>query len=52
MTDSLQIARGVVDVWPEPHVGSNDDRLTQALLGCPAEVLEHGGSGGDDGRDD
>jgi gamma-D-glutamyl-L-lysine dipeptidyl-peptidase len=40
MAESLQVARGVVDVWPAPGGGSDDDRLTQALLGCPATVLE------------
>jgi gamma-D-glutamyl-L-lysine dipeptidyl-peptidase len=40
MAESLQIARGVVDVWAAPGGGSDDDRLTQALLGCPAAVLE------------
>src|SRR3954447_2019487 len=40
MVELLQVARGVVDVWPAPGGGSDDDRLTQALLGCPATVLE------------
>jgi len=38
MAEPLQIARGVVDVWAAPG-GADDDRLTQALLGCPATVL-------------
>jgi cell wall-associated NlpC family hydrolase len=40
MAESLQVARGVVDVWPAPGGGAEDDRLTQALLGSPATVLE------------
>ena len=40
MAESLQVAHGVVDVWPSPGRGGDDDRLTQALLGCPATVLE------------
>src|SRR5579884_696583 len=40
MAEPLQVARGVVDVWAAPGGGSDDDRLTQALLGCPAVVLE------------
>src|SRR5437868_12951114 len=40
MAESLQVARGVVDVWPAPGGGGDDDRLTQALLGSPATVLE------------
>jgi hypothetical protein len=37
------VARGVVDVWARPARGADDDRLTQALLGMPAEVLEERG---------
>jgi cell wall-associated NlpC family hydrolase len=36
----LAVARGVADVWARPQRGGDDDRLTQALLGRPAEVLE------------
>jgi cell wall-associated NlpC family hydrolase len=39
MAEPLQIARGIVDVWAAPGCGVDDDRLTQALLGCPAIVL-------------
>jgi gamma-D-glutamyl-L-lysine dipeptidyl-peptidase len=35
----LEVARGVVDVWAEPRRGSEDERLTQGLLGQPARVL-------------
>ncbi|HLH25645.1 MAG TPA: C40 family peptidase [Chloroflexota bacterium] len=34
------MARGVVDVWARPARGADDDRLTQALLGQAATVLE------------
>jgi cell wall-associated NlpC family hydrolase len=37
------VARGVVDVWAEPRRGSEDERLTQGLLGRPARVLEERG---------
>jgi gamma-D-glutamyl-L-lysine dipeptidyl-peptidase len=40
----LQVARGVVDVWARPGGGAEDDRLTQALLGQPATVLEARGA--------
>jgi cell wall-associated NlpC family hydrolase len=40
----LQVARGVVDVWARPERGGDDDRLTQALLGRPAQVLETRGA--------
>jgi gamma-D-glutamyl-L-lysine dipeptidyl-peptidase len=36
----LAVARGVADVWARPARGGEDDRLTQALLARPAEVLE------------
>src|SRR5689334_20765504 len=39
-----QVARGVVDVWARPARGDEDDRLTQALLGRPAAVLEEQGA--------
>jgi hypothetical protein len=42
--DVLQVARGVADVWARPARGGEDDRLTQALLGRPAEVLEARGA--------
>jgi cell wall-associated NlpC family hydrolase len=38
--DVLAVARGVADVWARPARGRTDDRLTQALLGRPAAVLE------------
>ena len=44
MTVRLQVARGVVDVWARPERGPDDERLTQALLGRPAELLEERGA--------
>lgn len=41
---ALQVARGVADVWARPARGADDDRLTQALLGRPATVLEARGA--------
>jgi cell wall-associated NlpC family hydrolase len=38
------VARGVVDVWAAPGCSEDDDRLTQALLGQPAVVLEDRGA--------
>jgi cell wall-associated NlpC family hydrolase len=38
--EALAIAHGVVDVWAGPARGGDDDRLTQALLGWPAALLE------------
>jgi len=40
----LQVARGVADIWARPERGADDDRLTQALLGRPAVVLETRGA--------
>jgi cell wall-associated NlpC family hydrolase len=39
--ETLQVARGVADVWLWPRRGEGEeDRLSQGLLGWPAEVLE------------
>jgi cell wall-associated NlpC family hydrolase len=39
--ETLQVARGVVDVWPWPRRGEGEeDRLSQGLLGWSAAVLE------------
>src|SRR4051794_5807093 len=40
MGSDWQVARGVVDVWAGPGRSADDDRVTQALLGQSATVLD------------
>ena len=38
MSEPLAVACSVVDVWAHPREGPDEERVTQALLGCPVEV--------------
>jgi cell wall-associated NlpC family hydrolase len=39
MSAPLAVAWSVVDIWAQPQEGPDEARLTQALLGCPVEVV-------------